>query len=938
VITAGTRLGRYEIRSKLGEGGMGEVYLARDTQLDREIALKILTAEVARDQQRLHRFLQEARAASALSHPNAAHIYEIGEVDGAHYIAMEFVEGQSLDRKIDGLPVRLSELLDIAIQIADALDEAHAKGIIHRDIKSSNIVISSRGRVKVLDFGLAKFSSPAGVTDQTSNSELATRVKTSPGVVMGTVNYMSPEQALGREVDHRSDIFSLGVVLYEMATGRLPFTGNTITETIDRITHTQPEAIARLNYEVPAELEVIVKKALRKERNERYQTIHDLLLDLKELKRETELAASLERSTPPASHHTGEVATEVFTRSAIATSVPPVAQTTSLPPQHPTSSAEYIAGEIKRNKNTIGIVVAAVVIVALSVVGLAAFLLYRYSPRADSSARKNSVSANMKIVRLTVNGKTENAAISPDGKTVVYVLKDGGQKSLWIRQVATNSNVQIVPPAPVNIGRETFSPDGTYVYYQAFDKDNPQGALFQVAALGGVPRKILSNIASVITFSPDGNRIAFTRNDNAATGEDQLIVANADGSNESKLAARKGDAFFSTGGLSWSPDGKVIACPAGAYAGGFHLTVVTVDAQTGEQKEITSKKFSDIGRVSWLSDGSGVLVNAMEIGATQSQIWLVPYPSGEAQRITHDLNDYGGTSLTADSRSLVTVQWDVTANVWVAPTSDLMHGKQITSAKLEGDRGLTWTPDGKIVYTSMASGNLDLWIMNADGTNQKQLTTDPQFDSSPLVSPDGRYVVFNSMRGPLPSVWRMNIDGSNVKQLTDKEDYLLAITPDSKSIFFTSWRTTKMSLWRMSMDGGEPVQISNLFITGGSISPDGKWMACRYRNEDPNSPAKIIILPVEGGPPTKSIEVPGSTSGFSPGWFPDGKSLVIADNRTGTSNLWSVPLDGGPMKQLTDFKPDYVFGFDWQSSGGGKLAAMSRGAITSDVILISDFR
>ena len=939
MITAGTKLGRYEIRSKLGEGGMGEVYLARDTQLDREIAIKILTAEVARDQQRLHRFLQEARAASALSHPNAAHIYEIGEVDGAHFIAMEFVEGLSLDRKIDGHPVRVSDLLDIAIQIADALDEAHHKGITHRDIKSSNIVISSRGRVKVLDFGLAKFSSPAGVTDKTSNSELATRVKTSPGVVMGTVNYMSPEQALGREVDHRSDIFSLGVVLYEMATGRLPFTGDTVTETIDRITHTQPEAIARLNYDVPAELEVIVKKALRKDRNERYQTIHDLLLDLKELKRETELAASLERSTPPASHHTGEVATEVFTRSTIgATSVPPAARTTSLPPQHPTSSAEYIAGEIKRNKNTVVIAAAAIVIVALSVVGVAAILLYRYLPRADSSARKNSVSPNMKITRLTVNGKTQNAAISPDGKTVVYVLREGGQKSLWIRQVATNSNIQIVAPSETNIGRETFSPDGNFVYYQAFDKDNPQGALFQVPAFGGVPRKILSNVASVIALSPDGSRFAFIRNDNAATGEDQLIVANADGSNESKLAARKGDAFFSSGGLSWSPDGKLIASPAGAYAGGFHLTVVTVDAQTGEQKEITSKRFIDIGRVSWLSDGSGVLVNAMEIGATQSQIWLVPYPMGEAQRITHDLNDYGGTSLTADSRSLVTVQFDVTANIWVTPISDLMHGKQITSAKLEGDRGLTWTPDGKIVYTSLASGNLDLWIMNADGTNQKQLTTDPREDNSPLVSPDGRYIVFNSMRGPLPSVWRMNIDGSNVKQLTDKEDYLLAITPDSKSILFTSWRTTKMSLWRMSIDGGEPVQVSNLFITSGSISPDGKWMACRYRNEDPNSPAKIIILPVEGGPPTKSIDVPGSTSGGSPGWFPDGKSLVIADSRTGTTNLWSLPLDGGPMKQLTDFKPDYVFSFDWQLSGGGKLAAMSRGSVTSDVILISDFR
>jgi serine/threonine protein kinase/sugar lactone lactonase YvrE len=935
VITEGTKLGRYEIRSKLGEGGMGEVYLARDTQLDREIAIKILTAEVARDQQRLHRFLQEARAASALSHPNAAHIYEIGEVDGAHYIAMEFVEGLSLDRKINGRPLPVSEVMDVAIQIADALDEAHSKGITHRDIKSSNIVISSRGRVKVLDFGLAKFSSPVGVTDKTSNSELATRVKTSPGVVMGTVNYMSPEQALGREVDHRSDIFSLGVVLYEMSTGRLPFTGNTVTETIDRITHTQPEAIARLNYDVPAELEVIVKKTLRKDRNERYQTIHDLLLDLKELKRETELAASLERSTPPASHHTGEVATEVFTRSVIsATSVPPAAKTTSLPPQHPTSSAEFIASGIKDHR--VLVIIATLIVGAglLVVIGAATVLFKNYGRPA---AKPADISRNMKITRLTVNGKTQNAAISPDGKTVVYVLQDAGQKSLWIRQVATNSNVQIVPPAPVNIGRQTFSPDGTYVYYQASDNDHPQGVLFQVPAFGGVPRKILTNIAGPITFSPDGNRIAFVRNDNAATGEDQLIVANADGSNESKLAARKGDAFFPASGSSWSPDGKLIACPAGAYAGGFHMMVVTVDAQTGEQKVITSKKFIDIGRVSWLSDGSGVLVNAMEIGATQSQIWLIPYPMGEAQRITNTLNDYGGTSLTADSRSLVTVQWDITANVWVTPINDLMHGKQITSAKSEGDRGLAWTPDGKIVYTSLASGNLDLWIMNADGTNQKQLTTDPREDASPLVSPDGRYIVFTSLRGPLPSVWRMNLDGSNVMQLTDKEDYPLAITPDSKSILFTSWRTTKMSLWRTSIDGGEPVQISNLFINTGSISPDGKLVACRYREENPNSPAKLILLPIEGGAPVKTLDLLPTTGG-APQWSPDGKSLIVTDDRTGTSNLWSLPLDGGPMKQLTDYKPDYIFTFDRQLSGDSKFVVMSRGTVTSDVILISDFR
>src|ERR1051325_5435407 len=243
---------------------MGEVYLALDSQLDRPVALKILPAEIARDQQRLHRFLQESRAAAALSHPNIAHIYEIGEAEGAHFIAMEYVEGTPLDRKISGQPLNIAEILDIAIQIADALDEAHAKGIVHRDIKSSNIMITSRGRVKVLDFGLAKLATPAGVTDRTSDSELATRVKTSPGVVMGTVNYMSPEQALGREVDPRSDIFSFGVVLYEMATGRLPFTGDTVTETIDRIAHSQPEAIARLNYDVPAELEVSSRRRCAK--------------------------------------------------------------------------------------------------------------------------------------------------------------------------------------------------------------------------------------------------------------------------------------------------------------------------------------------------------------------------------------------------------------------------------------------------------------------------------------------------------------------------------------------------------------------------------------------------------------------------------------------------------------------------------------------------
>ncbi|HEV2714288.1 MAG TPA: serine/threonine-protein kinase, partial [Terriglobales bacterium] len=438
-IAAGKKLGRYEVRAKLGEGGMGEVYLARDTQLDREVALKILTAEVARDPQRLHRFLQEARAASALSHPNVAHIYEIGQADGAHFITMEYVDGVSLEKKISGRPLAVSDLLDIAIQIADALDEAHAKGITHRDIKSSNIMLTSRGRVKVLDFGLAKVSSLAAATDRTSNSEIATRVKTSPGVVMGTVNYMSPEQALGREVDYRSDIFSFGVVLYEMAAGRLPFTGDTATETIDRIAHAQPEALARLNYDVPAELDVIVKKALRKNRDERYQTIHDVLIDLKELKRDVDLSASLEASTPPPARR-AELATEAFAKPVSTTSVPPVAQTASIPAPHPTSSAEYLVGEIKRHKAGIG-VIAALIVLGLGAVGIGIYKL--------ATSNKATGPPAIKFTRLTTGGKIGNetitggAAISPDGKYVVFWTVEGNKSSCYVRQVSSNSLVRI---------------------------------------------------------------------------------------------------------------------------------------------------------------------------------------------------------------------------------------------------------------------------------------------------------------------------------------------------------------------------------------------------------------------------------------------------------------------------------------------------------------
>jgi len=279
-VPAGTLIAHYRVVSRLGQGGMGIVYLADDTRLDRRVALKVLPPDVAADPERMHRFVQEAKLASALTHPNVAYIHEIGQDGDLWFLAMEYVEGEPLSVRIQEGPLQVAEILRIGIQVADALDAAHTKGIIHRDIKPANLMLTPRSHVKVLDFGLAKLENPPR-----SNQE--TQLLTSVGLVLGTVEYMSPEQALGRDVDHRADIFSLGVVLYEMATGRLPFAGANAPETMARILQTQPDAMARFNYEIPDELERVVRKCLEKERERRYQSARDLLVDLKNLERDS---------------------------------------------------------------------------------------------------------------------------------------------------------------------------------------------------------------------------------------------------------------------------------------------------------------------------------------------------------------------------------------------------------------------------------------------------------------------------------------------------------------------------------------------------------------------------------------------------------------------------------------------------------------------------
>jgi serine/threonine protein kinase/WD40 repeat protein len=933
----GRTIGHYQIIEALGEGGMGEVYLAQDEKLGRKVALKFLPSFYTKDRDRLRRFTQEARAVSALNHPNIITIYEVGETNDHQFIATEFIEGETLRERLSRAPMKLGEALDVSIQVASALAAAHVVGIVHRDIKPDNIMLRRDEIVKVLDFGLAKLSEPPAAVDTQAGTKPL--VRTDAGTVMGTVNYMSPEQARGLAVDARTDIWSLGVVLYEMVAGKSPFTGETATDTLSMILNREPPSLLLYSADLPAEIERIVEKALSKGREERYQSAKDLLIDLRRLKKRLEVEAELERAVPRdefGAPSQGRLLSD-------SRSLPPEVSTSNA---GPTSSADVLMSEIKRHKT--GIIVALTGLALIFAFGL--FRLYKFVVQkpSDRAATQTAKSTAPVIRRLTASGTIERAAISPDGKSVVYVEKDGTQQSLWMSLIAENSKTPIVAPADVNYDSPTFSPDGIDVYYSVHDKNNPNGVLYRVPMFGGARKKTLVNIAGPIAFSPDGSHFVFYRNDQSSSGEDQLMIADANGTVQRKLAARKADTWFASR-PAWSPDGRVIACPAGSYSGGRHMSVVAVEVETGEQKEFTTQRWSDVAGVAWLSDGSGLVIRATDQGSIFHQIWQLSYPHGEARKVITDLNDYySGPSLTADSKAFVAVMADWTSNIWIAPNGDVSRAQQITLGKLEGgaplvdsestEAGLAWTPDGRIVYPSLASGNLNIWIMNRDGTEPKRLTANPSTDSMPAVSPDGRYIVFVSDWAGFPSLWRMDLDGGNLKQLTEKEEDLdPQISPDSHWIVFSSYRSGREALWKMPIEGGAPVLLSNEFAHDDpAISPDGKLVAALHRDEQPDSPWQIMVIPFEGGPIVKTFELP-PTVDTSAGvrWTPDGRAITYIDTR-GTPNLWSQPLDGGPAKQLTDFKANGVWQCSW--SRDGKWLALVRGTVTKDVVLIKDFR
>jgi serine/threonine protein kinase len=898
-------IAHYRILRQLGKGGMGIVYEAEDTKLGRRVALKFLPENTQRDAQTLERFLREARAASALNHPGICTIHAIEEHDGRTFLAMELLEGQTLDKLLPLGSLPIPRTIDIGIQLADALDAAHKKGIIHRDIKPANIFVTERSAVKILDFGLAKLlpEHHANFGAETLGDP-ETLLLTSPGTTVGTISYMSPEQARGEELDPRSDLFSLGGALYQMTTGKLPFPGSTSAVVFDNILHNAPVAPVTLSPDVPAELERILNKALEKDRDVRYQVAAELRADLKRLQRELDSGKS---ATPVPSS----------ARMPIPLSAPAVQP--AEPPRSPSSGSALIAVAGK-NKFGTGLVLA----VALLLLAAAAFGIYSLLPH------KNALpSESMSIENLTNSGHVSLARISPDGKYLLHVLDENGLQSLWLRHIPTGSDTQIVTPAATRYSGLTFSPDGNYIYcVRRDDSEQAIASLYEAPMLGGTPRLLIKDVDSPIAFSPDGQRFAYLHQHGDSKVTD-LKIARRDGSFERDLFHHK-DVETDSLTLSWSPDGKTIVIPivqpTPQDLGGF----LVVDVTTGEMKRTAIAKDRIYYDPEWFPDGRSLLVSAAtaETGFHRKQIGMVSFPSGEFHLLTTDTNDYYHPNLSADGQSIAANQSQSRIQLEIASAGAL---ENFTPLKLSSNLPFSdwdWTPDDQVLLTQ----GTNIRLVSPAGGN-RAVFSDANFRIEQAVScGEGRYVVFRSIGrsgGAQANLWRIDSNGTNLKQVTSGvNERTPACSHDGKWLYYIDAAENHF-LKRIPIDGGSPETMIKSPAEPYVLSPDGKTVAT-FEVREADHTGVLVLYSVEDGRKSLFEFDPRGLPGLA--FTPSGKAILYAVREKGVDNLWIQPLDGSARRQLTHFSSEKIGGFAY--SKDGTRLGVGRGHADSDAVLL----
>jgi len=883
-------ISRYRVLEQLGAGGMGEVYKAFDTKLQRDVALKLLTASFVRDADRVQRFEIEALATSALNHPNITTIYEIDQADGHQFISLEYIAGSSLRQLLRGGKLDVRQVIDLAIQIADGLHAAHEAGIVHRDLKPENIMVRHDGIAKILDFGLAKLrSSEVGrgsSQDETVLQSPGTDALTRPGMVLGTVAYMSPEQARGQDVDRRSDIFSFGSILYEMLSGRPPFQADSGVEVMHAIIRDSPPPVHELSASVPVELQRIVRKAMAKHPDERYQTARDIAIDLRALGLELQ---------------SGGV-------SAV----------------HEPARAR---GASRRTRRIAGLAAGAVVLAT------AAFL-------ATRGGREPAGVAAMRITKITSSGQASSPVLSPNGQFLAHETLIEGRDAIQVRQLATGSEVEVVgPQAGIGLTALAFTPDGNWLLYSIRRQGETLRTLWQISALGGTPREVLRDLTGSISFSPDGKRLLFARV--AGPGQSRFVSAQLESPSEvEEVLACPPEALVIANPV-WSPKGDAIAYVQTDKKDVLRpkLMIKAGDAP----RALAGVQWMQIGGLTWVPDGSGLYITGSRSWIERPRVWFVDASTGAARPVTQDLDSYSGITVRADGKALASVRSTVQTQLYRvpvdgSPAENAGRAQQITRGTSMAGSPVV-SPDGtKIAYVSDTSGHMDLWTMDAAGSNPRQLTFGPAQDFAPAWSPNGKQVAFASEAEGVLQTWVVDADGQNARQLTHQgaTNHAPSWSPDGSTIAYISIQGDSSFLCRIPAAGGEPVRLSREFevMFTTQWSPDGRWIATWLDPGKPSAQHDMACFPLGGGEVRRFTFTPRDQfTMLSLRWTPDSAALAYVMSEHDAHSIESLNLSTQEKKPVVTFSGDeYIFAQSW--SPDGRSIVVQRGSVLSDVVLI----